>query len=268
MNVRLLLFALALATPLATPLKAQEARTPPAPDCLDARDVRQVEQDTPNAIAVADGQGRAFRIDFATACPGVNEATALKLEAPQGWACGQPGERVVVDGRSCAVSAVTPIDNRSFAAIARESSRQYAATLPGVTVTAKGRAAREAGRHTFQASTAVCFATRNVRGWSEDPKGVVVETNPRRSGGHRYYRVELSNSCSILNNANSIDFYSGFQNGLICGNPGDRILATPNMMEGDPRAPPASIVAVPNFALPGCDILAVYPRDSAQAPPP
>ncbi|WP_254057256.1 DUF6491 family protein [Stenotrophomonas sp. ZAC14A_NAIMI4_1] len=261
MNIRPQLIALALASTTLAPLHAQEARTPPAPDCLDARDVQQVEQDTPGAIAVADGQGRAFRIDFSAACPGVNEADTLRLEAPQGWACGKAGEQVVVDGRTCAVSAVTPIDNRSFAAIAHESSRQYAATLPGVNVTAKGRGGRSGDTpHTFQTSSAVCFATRNVRGWSETPEGVMVETNPRRNGGHRYYHLELASSCSILAGATDVDFQSGLQNGLICGNPRDRIVLMPSGIEGDGRS------YTPSFARPGCDILAVYPKDSKRAP--
>jgi len=261
MNIRPLLLVLAFASPVVTPLHAQEARTPPVPDCLDARDVQQVEQNTPGAIAVADGQGRAFRLDFAAACPGVNEADTLRLEAPRGWACGQPGERVVVDGRSCAVSAVTPIDGRSFATIARESSSQYAATLPGVTVSAKGRGGRSGDTpHTFQTSSAVCFATRNIRGWSESPEGVVVETNPRRNGGHRYYHVELASTCSILAGATDVDFQSGLQNGLICGNPRDRIVLMPSGIEGDGRT------YTPSFARPGCDILAVYPKVDNRAP--
>jgi len=261
MNVRPLLLALALASSVATTLHAQDVRTPPAPDCLDARNVQQVEQDTPGAIAVVDSTGRAFRIEFTAACPGINEADTLRLEAPRGWACGQPGERVVVDGRSCAVSTVTSIDARSFATIARESSRQYAATLPGVTVTAKGRGRRSSdARHTFQTSSAVCFATRNVRGWSESPEGVVVETNPRRNGGHRYYHVELASSCSILAGATDVEFQSGLQNGLICGNPRDRIVLMPSGIEGDGRT------YTPSFARPGCDILAVYPKDDNRAP--
>ncbi len=260
MKERLLPIALALllASPPPSSLRAQEARTPPAAHCVDARSVQQVEQDAAGSIAVRDGRDRAFRIDFSTACPGVNQAEALRLEAPQGWACGTPGEQVVVDGRRCAVSAVTPIDNRSFALTARESSRQFADTLPTVMVEAKGAARRtdDRRRHTFQTSSAVCFATRHVRGWSETPEGVVVETNPRRNGGHRYYTVELASSCSILAGATEVDFQSGFQNGLICGNPRDRIVLQPSGIENDARS------YGPRFARPGCDILAVYPSDS------
>lgn len=245
--------ALALAAP-------DDSRVPPAPQCLDARDVRQVEQDTPTAIAVRDGKGQPYRIDFSAACPGVNAAVSLRLEAPEGWACGRPGERVVVDGHTCAVAGVSLIDNRAFAETARESSRQYAATLPAVTVTAKGKPGRSGARHAFQGSAASCFATRNVRSWSEDPQGVLIETNPLRNGGHRYYRVELGGSCTLLDGAQAIDFQSGFQNGLICGNPGDRIvMADPgtgiDVGMSDVRA------STPRFARPGCAVLAVYPKN-------
>ncbi|MBN5029160.1 hypothetical protein JY419_06935 [Stenotrophomonas maltophilia] len=261
--IRLLPLALASVFPLAA--QAQSPATPPAaeriapaPHCLDARDIRQVEQETPTAIAVRDGKGQAYRIDFNTACPGVNEASALRLEAPSGWACGRPSEQVMVDGRRCGVGSVTPIDKREFASTARQSSRLYAATLPQVNVTATGKSSRggSSPRHTFQASPAFCFATRHVRSWNEDPQGVVVETNPRRNGGNRYYRVELAGSCSILAGATSVEFQSGFQNGLICGNPGDRIVETPSGIPGDMRA------STPRFARPGCSVLAVYPKDA------
>jgi len=67
--------------------------------------------------------------------------------------------------------------------------------------------------------------------------------------------VELGGSCSILAGAQSVDFQSGFQNGLICGNPGDRIVMTPSGIIGDLRA------STPRFARPGCEVLAVYPKD-------
>ena len=233
-------------------------RVPPASHCLDARDIRQVEQASAESIAVRGGNGQAYRIDFSGAgCPGINEASHVRLDAPAGWACGRPSEQVVVDGRNCGISAVTVIDNRDFAEAARESSRQFAATLPAITVTGDGKAkgARSSARHTFQGTADFCFATRHVRSWNEDPQGVVVETNPRRNGGVRYYRVELGGACSILAGAQSVDFQSGFQNGLICGNPGDRIVMTPSGIIGDLRA------STPRFARPGCEVLAVYPKD-------
>lgn len=245
---------LASATAQGQPAPAAPERTPPAAHCLDARNVRQMEQATPDAIAVLGANGQAYQLEFSAACPGVNDAGQVRLDAPDGWACGRPSERLVVDGRSCPVAAVSAIDNRSFAEVARESSRQFAPTLPAVSVTAKGARSSRA-RQAFEGSPEFCFATRHVRGWSEDPNGVVVETNPRRNGGHRYYRIELGASCSILAGATEVDFQSGYQNGLICGNPGDRVVMPTDHIENDGRS------FTPRFARPGCDVLAVYPKE-------
>jgi len=252
-----------LLAPFATAQALAEppARVPPAPHCLDARGVRQVEQASPDAIAVLAANGQAYRVEFAAACPDVNAATTLRLDAPDGWACGRPTEQVNVDGRTCAIAAVSVIDNREFADTARESSRQFAATLPTVTVTGTGPSSSSASRRAaFHGSPQFCFATRNVRGWSEEPGGVLVETNPRRNGGHRYYRVELGGSCSILDGANAVDFQSGFQNGLICGNPGDRIVMAANGLVGDGEGGDGR-GSTPRFARPGCAVLAVYPKE-------
>ena len=67
--------------------------------------LRQVEQASPAAIAVLGANGQAYRLEFTDACPGVNEAEQVRLDAPDGWACGSPGERLVVDGRTCAVAS-------------------------------------------------------------------------------------------------------------------------------------------------------------------
>lgn len=238
-----------------------EVRTPPAPHCLDARGVRQVEQATPGSIAVRDANGQPYRVDFSADCPGINDATEVRLDAPGGWACGRSSEEVMVDGRRCQISAVSQIDNRTFAEAARESSRRFATTLPTVTVTGRSDG-RSSPRRGFHGTPEYCFATRHVRSWNEDPQGVVVETNPRRNGGHRYYRVELGSSCSILAGATDVDFQSGFQNGLICGNPGDRIVMTPSGIEGDLLGIQGDLrFSTPRFARPGCSVLAVYPKD-------
>ena len=123
--------SLALATSLglvlAASVSAQE-RTPPAPHCMDAVGVQEVEQASPRSIALRAASGQPFRIDFNEDCPGVRGATSLKLEAPAGWACGRPSERVVVDGRRCTISAVTPLQNRDYASVARDSDRLRTAT--------------------------------------------------------------------------------------------------------------------------------------------
>lgn len=251
----LLLSLAALMLPLGGAAQSAAApadRIAPAPHCLDARNVRQVEQAVPGAIAVLGSNGQAYQIDFLGQCPGVTTASKVRLDAPAGWACGRASEQLMVDGKTCAIAAVSPINSRDFAETARESSRQYATTLPAVTVT--GEDARDRGpRYAFKGSPEFCFATRNVRSWHEDPAGVVVETNPRRNGGHRYYRVELA-GCPILDRTVSVDFRSGFQNGLICGNPGDRIVTADSGFADDLRA------STPRFLRSDCQVVAVYPK--------
>lgn len=249
----LAVLAASLGLALAVPALSQE-RTPPAPHCMDAVGVQEVEQASPRSIALRAASGQAYRIDFSEDCPGVRTATTLKLEAPAGWACGRPSERVVVDGRSCAVSAVTPVQNRNFAGVARDSDRLRTATLPAVTIRE-----RKDIRRGFGGSPSYCFATRNVRAWSSDAQGMLVETNPRRNGGHRYYRVELGSHCRQLDRAPQLSFRSGMQNGLICGNAGDRIL-TADFENGDLRSD--GLAPLPQYTRGACTIQAVYPASS------
>ena len=78
---------------------------------------------------------------------------------------------------------------------------------------------------------------------------------PRRAGGNRYSRVELADTCPELFDALNIGFESGVGIGLICGNPGDRVVAlspAPGLLgEGTERSGFASRVR--------CNVSAVYP---------
>lgn len=222
----------------------------PAPHCLDAGNVQHVKQAEAGSIAVRAGDGQAYRLDFAAACPGVPNGREIGLETPEGWACGRPGERLLVDGRACGISAVDRIDNRAFARIARESNRQYPTTLPAVTVT--GKANNDDRGRRLRGSPDFCFATRDVRGWNEDPKGIMVETNPRRNGGNRFYRIEVAGSCSNFASVKTVEFVSGLQNGLVCGNPGDRMVG----VAFSPRT-------MMDTHIPGsqCTVVEVYPSN-------
>ena len=248
-----MVLAASLGLALAATASAQQ-RTPPAPHCMDAVGVQEVEQASPRSIALRAASGQAYRIDFAEDCPGVRAATTLKLEAPAGWACGRPSERVVVDGHSCAVSAVTPVQARDYASVARDSDSLRTATLPALTIRQ-----RKDVRRGFGGSASYCFATRNVRAWSSDPQGMLVETNPHRNGGHRYYRVELGSHCRQLDRAPQLSFRSGMQNGLICGNPGDHVLAA-GFENGDLRSD--GLAPLPQYTRGACTIQAVYPASS------
>ena len=58
-----LVLASSLGLALAASVSAQE-RTPPAPHCMDAVGVQEVEQASPRSIALRAASGQAYRIDF------------------------------------------------------------------------------------------------------------------------------------------------------------------------------------------------------------
>jgi hypothetical protein len=222
-------------------------RIAPGPACLDARGLRDMNQTDADSVTVLATDYQPWRVHFQSACPGVDDAAEAVLEAPAGWACGGANEPVRVDGRDCAIASVQRIDAREFAAQAKLSDARAVTTLPTVQV-----AANPETRSRFRASPAYCFSARALRSWSEDPNGIKVETNPAQSGGNRYYRVELGTYCPEVTNAPEISFRSGFGNGLICGNPGDRMIAS-QAMPGDLRRQ-----SNPRNYL-GCAVMAVYP---------
>jgi hypothetical protein len=203
----------------ATPVLAQ--RVPPAPGCLDARQMAEVRQASSRQLAVQGQDGQRFRITLGEDCPGAGEASAVLL-AREGWVCGAGGELVRIGASVCAVAGVERIDARAYAAMAREASIRSADDDVKTLETVQVRAPQRKG---FAGSPSFCFNPRYLRAWSEDSKGMLVELSPRRSGGHRYYRVELAQTCPDLDSAPAIVFRSGVGIGLICGNPGDRVIA-------------------------------------------
>lgn len=207
----------ALAFAAAAPLGAG-ARTPPAPQCVDAREVSEVFQSGPRTLAMVQSDGRRFRVDLGADCPGITAGSSTRMLAADGWMCGTGSEYVAVDARLCPVAGVEPISPAQYAGHARASQ-----TAPDGSTTLDTVVVRGERRRGFAASHNYCFNPRHVRGWSEDPRGLVVEVNPRRSGGHRYYRVELVRSCPHLSGPVEIAFRSGMGIGVICGNPGDDI---------------------------------------------
>lgn len=196
-----------------TPL---HARTPPATNCLDARQLSEMRQPDSRTLAVAATTGGYFRIDLRDDCPGLETQHNVMLMADEGWACGAPHESVRHEGGECAVAAVTAIDARSYAALARSADRNDIATLDTVQVKAQVQLG-------FRGSHSYCFNPREMRGWSEDPKGLTVQTAPRLNGGNSSYRVELSHTCTLLSRATQVRFVSGLGIGIICGHPGDRL---------------------------------------------
>ncbi|MBE5314288.1 MAG: hypothetical protein H4O13_02680 [Xanthomonadales bacterium] len=234
------LFAAALA--LST---AVEARSPaPSPDCLDARLIEAFHAPSAWQLAVALSNGQRFRVELADACEAVLQADAQpNLLAREGWACGEGAfVQIQPGGATCAIAALAPVEPREFARLAREAS---ARTLS--TVEVKGKA-----RGGFGGSGDFCFAARHLRAWSESEGGLIVETSARRGGGPSVYRVELDGSCPDLGRFENIDFASGANNGLICGNTGDTVVILP-----DDRADIAAMGA--SRLASRCAIREVYP---------
>lgn len=245
---------LLLAT-IAIPASAQTRSPPPSPDCLDARRMQEVRQVDPRALTVLTDDDRRFRVDLSNDCPvGTGEATLL---AQEGWVCGQAREFVRAGEQLCPISGLQTIDAREYAALARAGDQAGIATLDTVQV----RAERRRG---FAGSYSYCFNPRYMRAWSEDSEGLLVEMSPRRAGGNRYYRVELGQSCPDLYSAPAVSFRSGVGIGLICGNPGDQVLAQPER-EDIERAYLQGNGIAPRFnprraGTVRCSVTAVYPH--------
>lgn len=227
-----------------------DARSPaPAAHCLDARQMQEARQASPQTLAIALNDGTKFRVDLAQSCPDAVSGGQASLLAREGWVCGSSPEFVEAGGQRCAVAAVTPIDARTYAQLARAGARddKGVSTLDAVQV--------HAGKqHGFTASASYCLNPRWMRAWSEDGEGLIVEMSPKRAGGHRFYRVELSTACDLAE-SQQIEFRSGLGIGVVCGNAGDQVVS----INDTPFERGRQITAGPSrFA---CPIAAVYPID-------
>ncbi|KRG37431.1 hypothetical protein ARC78_16120 [Stenotrophomonas pictorum JCM 9942] len=251
-----LLLALSL-LPLAASAQDNDIRQPPAPHCMDARKVDDVQVIDTATLALRLTDGGRYRMSLQEDCPGVG-TEPVNLLARGGWFCGNPDEAIRTATASCAVTAVEPQDSRQYAELLRSRASTLVNSLPSVAVT--GTTHRG-----FAGSPDYCVGIRDLRSWREDPQGVVVEVSPRRSGGHRYYRLELGSSCGDLSNADTLTLLSGVGLAQVCGHPGDRLRLsraqpTPvgDFIEPDaiPRPQMQSKIASTFF---GCPIARVYP---------
>lgn len=212
--------SLFIALMLAAPWATAQSPAASAPVCLDARQVAELQQASSRQLAALERGGQRFRIDLGEDCPGSTGARA-QLLARGGRVCASEGEAVRIGAATCPIVAVTRVDAREYAGLARAA----AVLADDTTTTLDTVEVRGERRRGFGGSSSYCFDTRYLRSWSEDSKGMLVEVAPKRSGGHRYYRVELPQSCPDLDAAPAISFRSGVGISLICGNPGDRIVA-------------------------------------------
>lgn len=252
--------------PPAPLVAAMDAARPPPPGagCMDARRMQRAAQTGPRALALQLDDGVHYDILLGEDCPAVvAPGGALELLAPHGWACsGGPSLVRAADGRTCAVATVGVVDGREIAARARataqaaggaaEAPAPVAGAPPSTTldtVEVRGRRARG-----FRGTTDYCVASRHVRSWSEDTQGLVVDVPPARAGGHRRYRIETNGSCPLLWRAEGIALRSGRGTGVVCGFPGDQVVA----------ASPASGERGPGIFFKPCPIIAVYPLPAGE----
>lgn len=202
-------------------LAAESARVAPAPQCLDARRITDTRQPDARTLVIVSGASQFHTVTLGNDCPGVETAVSSQLLARDGWICGGPDELVQANQQRCPVAAVTPIDGRTFAALARRADQADGiTTLDAVQVDGPQRG------QGFRGSPSYCFAPRYLRSWSADPGGLLVEVSRRHPGGHGWYRVELTGSCPELTRSPEVNFRSRMDLGMICGNPGDVVVAT------------------------------------------
>lgn len=236
-------------------------RVPPAPHCLDARDVTQVRRVANDVLSVQTSAGY-FRVRLTEACTSDDQIAATSLISPAGWACGRDDEYIRVGQRICGIAAVQPLAPAEHARLLRDSDQlAYLDAVMLGTLEVEGKRPRNG----FSGTTEYCFNPRHVRGWNDTKHGVVVETSPLRAGGNRWYRVELEGACPELSSVQAVEFHSGVGIGAICGNAGDKLVGRavgPN--DTDTQGTEGFVNAARGLAAGfGCAISAVYPIDGA-----
>jgi hypothetical protein len=199
-----------------------------------------------------------YRVELADDCPDALFAERARLVSAQGWICGSNDEHVEADGRRCALAGLARIDAREYADHALRSRRAVPRSNDPVLETIRVNARRGRG---FGGTTAFCLDTRHMRGWSEDGSDLIVEVSPRRSGGHRYYRVELAGACTEMTTMDALQLDSPTGGSAFCGNPGDRALFSRHGSSGGPFGADLErrITETSLAARFGCAVSRVYP---------
>lgn len=242
-----------LAALLALASESVSATRPAAPaaHCLDARQVGQSRHLSDRLLLARDAQ-QAFRIELAESCPPNGDAQQSLL-APHGWVCGGEDNFLRNGGQICGIAKVEPISFADFSALLRaaDTNAEGEIVLAPVQIEAKVDARRR-----FAGSPEYCVDPRQVRGWNVIKDGLELQTSPRRSGGHKRYRVELGRSCPEFTLAGGLMLRSGVGIGWICGNAGDLAIAVPESSSGEFAN--AALFAQPSVAQ-GCPIVSVLP---------
>lgn len=263
-----------LAALLSLPLAAGERASPPSSRCADARAVQEVVQGDDHTLAVRLADESRFRIDLAARCPAIGDEPGVRLVSPAGWVCGRTNEWVVSATRTCPIAHVARIDAKAFSAHALQAQR---APRPELIDRVEVKGSKRRG---FAGSPAYCLNTNHMRGWHEDANGIVVEVSPLRSGGHRFYRVELGASCHGLTDGAHLSFRSGVGGAMVCGYAGDRAIFQSDLAAQDglvggfiaggfegpigERSRVGRGVAGSASSAAGCPVALVYPIDPRQ----
>ncbi|GEM_PF-6948300 len=127
-------------------------------------------------------------------------------------------------------------------ALDRGATGAKAAPLPAVEVFRK--AGKPPARQMHYGSPETCFAYRNYRGWNMSPKGLVVEVSRRRNAGYKFYRLKVEGNCRSLGSADTLYFASGTRSGMVCDNPGDRVIGARAHVVPRPRGASCFITKV------------------------
>lgn len=82
----------ALLLAASTPASMAGSRQPPAPHCIDAREIREAVQSDARTLAIRLNDDRRYRIELADACPGATVLGNPQLLSRGGWLCGSNEE--------------------------------------------------------------------------------------------------------------------------------------------------------------------------------
>lgn len=200
-----------------------QAREPaPAPDCADARAIERIRRVDAGTLLMSTRTAR-FLVRHVAGCD-VRQPSSLI--GAHGWICPDAESYLRTGDLACPIQSIETIDDRRHAALAAEADRNSATrnadgsvTLETVQVTARKERPRG-----FRGDTDYCLRPDAVRSFHLTHDALYVDTSPRRSGGNRRYRIELTTSCPQLTWARSIAFESSLGIGVICGNAGDNLL--------------------------------------------
>lgn len=228
-----------------------ETRALPAAHCIDGRTITESYQADDRTLAIRGGDGRRHVLALGASCPGILEGEGVQVIGWSGWVCGLDGEVVRSGTRECPVAGTAVIDTRTYADLLKRAHADMQ-TLDTVVVTS----ARQRG---FRGTPDYCVANSWMRGWHETPEGIVVEVSPRRSGGHRFYRIETRGSCSMQSGAASMSLVSAMGLGMVCGNAGDHVVFTRDNTGGMPGLDTFHGAVSPFGAR--CEVSQVYPLE-------